>query len=142
MQAVRTRARRRGAAAPFPSAISRVMLGRALVGPLAVVGDGQLSGELMRTLKLMSDYGCHPLWEASTGGTGNVDPASLPLTADLQRALRDWALRYDATLDQDDPRQSGFPNEEREASFMSDGAALAKRLQDELGPDYAVVVKL
>ena len=94
----------------------------------------------MRTVKLMCDYDCHPLWEASAGEVGNIDPESLPITGDLRRALADWSSRYDDTLDRDDPRSSGFSSDKEEATFKSDGLALAVRLRKELGPNYAVVV--
>jgi hypothetical protein len=96
----------------------------------------------MRTVKLMSDYGCHALWEASLGEVGNIDPASLPISADLQHALALWAECYDRTLNQDDPRASGFASDEEEALFKSKGLSLAARLRDELGHGYTVTVHL
>jgi hypothetical protein len=95
----------------------------------------------MRTIKLMTDYDCHPLWEASPGQVGSIDPATLPITVNLRHALADWASRYDDTLDRDDPRRSGFANERDEASFKLHGLALAARLRDELGSEYTVVSK-
>ena len=90
----------------------------------------------------MCDYDCHPLWEASPGEVGNIDPASLPITTDLRIALVAWSLRFDETLNRDDPRLSGFASEKEEASFKSEGFSLAERLRNELGPDYAVVVHI
>ena len=37
----------------------------------------------MRRLKLMADYGCHPLWGTVDPEIGDLDPASLPLSAAL-----------------------------------------------------------
>ena len=62
----------------------------------------------MRTIKLMPDYQCHPLWEASPGMVGNIDPATLPIPRDPVARLPEWARLYDATLNADDPVQSGF----------------------------------
>jgi hypothetical protein len=60
---------------------------------------------------------------------------------DLQHALADWAARYDDTLDRNDPLRSGFASEKEDASFKSEGLALAARLRDELGPEYAAVLR-
>jgi len=71
----------------------------------------------------MCDYDCHPLWEAPPGEVGNIDPASLPITTDLRIALAAWSLRFDETLNRDDPRLSGFAREEERAFFKSEGFA-------------------
>lgn len=94
----------------------------------------------MRTLKLMADYDCWPLWEASPDVIGNVDPGGLPISQRLKDRLSLWAADYDATLDRGDPRQSGFLTPEDEVAFSARGAALAADLQAELGPTFQVTV--
>jgi len=38
----------------------------------------------VRIIKLMADYQCFPLWEASPGKVGNVDPNTLPISEGLK----------------------------------------------------------
>jgi hypothetical protein len=96
----------------------------------------------MRALKLMADYECWPLWEASPGVVGNMDPEHLPISQNLKDRLFQWADDFDATLDRDDPRQSGFPTAEDEAEFRERGAKLGAELQAELGHAFKVTVKV
>jgi hypothetical protein len=86
----------------------------------------------MRILKLMADYGCWPLWDGRPDHVGPVDPADLPITAELMHALKAWAARYDATLDCATPQQSGFANEAAAQRWIDDGQVLATQLRDEL----------
>ncbi len=96
----------------------------------------------MRTIKLMADYQCSPLWNISPGDYYNIDPDELPMSQGLRAKLMDWAQAFDATLNMADPLSSpGFTDEER-ALFQREGAELAKRLRDELGPDYSIISKL
>jgi|GEM_PF-1105416 len=95
----------------------------------------------VRKLKLMADYECWPLWEASPGVVGNVDPDALPISQTLKDRLFRWAADFDATLNRDDPRRSGFPAAQDEAEFLERGAALGAALQAELGPAFKVTVK-
>ena len=92
----------------------------------------------LRTLKLMADYGCFPLWETAEGRTLNVDPRELSISQSLKDALDLWAERYDATLYQDDPIRSGFQDADAEAAFRAEGEGLMRRLQTELGDKYAL----
>ena len=64
----------------------------------------------MRRLKLMADYGCHPLWGTVDPEIGDLDPASLPLSAALVADLAAWAEGFEATLD---PRRGSRPNSGR-----------------------------
>lgn len=95
----------------------------------------------MRTIKLMPDYQCFPLWEASLGQVGNIDPKDLPITDDLRRELLMWANSYNETLNMDDPASSGFPSNEAEMQFKEVGDRLGERLQEELGSEFAVIIQ-
>lgn len=95
----------------------------------------------MRSLKLMADYECWPLWEASPGDVGNVDPDGLPISLALKDRLRQWAADFDATLNRQDPRESGFRTLEIEAAFLARGEALGAELQAELGVTVYVTVR-
>lgn len=87
----------------------------------------------------MADYHCFPLWEASPGNVGNVDPASLPISQALQNKLIIWASTYDAILNMDDPARSVFINADVEADFIATGKDLVISLQQELGEGFLVV---
>lgn len=96
----------------------------------------------MRKIKLMPDYNCFPLWGASADDVGNIDPEELPISTLLKKKLLDWSQKYDATLNLDDPIESGFRSEEEEQAFKSEGQALALLLQKELGADFLVIPML
>lgn len=87
----------------------------------------------------MPDYESYPLWWADDSDVGDIDPATLPLSADLIDRLEQWADAYDATLNPDDPLASGFANAEAEANFEAEGRSLWQQLQEQLKPDYQVV---
>jgi hypothetical protein len=93
----------------------------------------------MKTIKLMADYYCHPLWHVSADEFGDIDPSDLPLSNELQAALGRWALTYDATLNMEAPQDSGFPSDALEESFKAEGRRLADCLRQELGNQYVVV---
>lgn len=94
----------------------------------------------MRRLKLMADWDCHPLWGTVDPEIGDIDPASLPISAELVAALAAWSAAYDATLDRDDPAASGFATSAAEAAFRAEGARLAERLTAELGDGVEIVL--
>lgn len=96
----------------------------------------------MRTIKLMADYDSFPLWEASPDTVGNIDPASLPISDELKFRLGAWAASYDATLNADDPLESGFATPQAEHAFEQEGVEIADQLRAELGADYEVVVQI
>ena len=96
----------------------------------------------MRVLKLMANYDCFPLWEASPGIVGNVDPATLPISSNLRNLLHAWAKAYNLTLNKDDPLQSGFSSPEDELRFKEDGHKLAGLLQAELGSEVSIITKV
>jgi len=93
----------------------------------------------MKTIKLMADYRCHPLWGATLEDFGDISPEELPISSELKHSLREWAERYDAILNMDDPASSGFKNEEDEKRFIDDGHKLAYLLQEELGNTYNII---
>ena len=96
----------------------------------------------MRTLKLMADYQCYPLWEASPGEVGNINPDSLSISASLRDQLMDWADVYDSTLNMEDPAISGFASVDALEAFEAQGMRLAEQMREELGPEFVVLVKI
>ncbi|BAQ79504.1 hypothetical protein PST29_1615 [Pseudomonas sp. St29] len=94
----------------------------------------------MKIIKLMPDYQSFPLWSLSPDSIGNVDPEKLPISQELKADLMSWALKYDDTLDEEYPPDSGFSSEEDEAEFNKEGEHLFERLKAEL-KGYVVVLK-
>ncbi|MEN6630038.1 MAG: hypothetical protein ABFC42_10360 [Sulfuricella sp.] len=90
----------------------------------------------------MADYQCWPLWEASPGQVGNIDPNDLPISQGLRERLLEWAFTYDRTLNMADPISSGFKSAEAEVKFKRQGHELVEQLRKELGSGFVVTVKL
>lgn len=93
----------------------------------------------MRTIKLMADYHCYPLWETRNDEYGDIAPDSLPISKSLREALTSWQVTYDATLDLDDPSEAGFETQEEVDKFTTSGYELVGRLIEELGSDFDVI---
>ena len=89
-----------------------------------------------RRLRVAVDYGAFSVWDLDGGGM--VDPETLPIDADLVARMQQWADRFDATLDRDDPAASKTPSGAWRRRFHLDGQALARALQAQLGPAYDV----
>ena len=96
----------------------------------------------MRILKIMPDYYCHPIWEASPGVVGNVNPKNLPISEDLQEKFFEWAKKFDSILDIENPRASGFKTSDEKNEFLATGNNLADMLRQELGESYEVICKI
>ena len=90
-----------------------------------------------RTIKLMADYDCSPLWEPG-GDPYPIDPDDLLLTAPLRAQLWAWAQTFDAILNREDPASTNFSSEHARQQFIQQGKALAEQLQAELGPHFEV----
>ena len=93
---------------------------------------------MTKSIKVMADYQCSPLWLTGSNSGGNLSVYELPISDTLAGELWEWAGIYDSTLDWDDPRMSGFSSEEAGRRFVERGEELAKRLAAELGDSYVV----
>jgi hypothetical protein len=93
----------------------------------------------MKKIKLMADYECHPLWGTTPEDFGDISPKELPISLELQNSLNEWAKRFDAILNMEDPASSGFNSEAEEKLFIDDGYKLAQRLRNELGSEYEII---
>jgi len=90
-------------------------------------------------IKIMADYECSPLWwDGESKNLGNIRPEELGLSKQVCADLWSWAAVFDATLNHDDPRISGFSSEIREREFHECGKELTKRVGTELGPKHRV----
>lgn len=90
----------------------------------------------------MVEYECFPIWEASPNKFGNIDPRSLPISANLANELLLWAAQYEKTLDQEYPPWSGFATQSEADAFERKGYDLLASLKQELGSDYEVISKI
>lgn len=87
-----------------------------------------------KRLKLMADYDCWPLWDLDS--PGNVDPATLNLSEQLQSDLTAWSATYNNILNRDSGKAS-FSSEEHELTFNQKGYNLLAALKREL-PDKEI----
>lgn len=49
-----------------------------------------------KKIRLMTDYGCYPLWWDEPDQVGDLDPESLPLSQEIIQRLYNWADAFDA----------------------------------------------
>jgi hypothetical protein len=89
-------------------------------------------------IRIMADYFCWPLWRYEGDSTFNVSPSDLGLPDDLSAGLLAWAAEFDATLDMDNPRDAGFPDEEVRRRWVAVGEGLTRHVAAALGPTVAV----
>jgi hypothetical protein len=91
-----------------------------------------------RRIKVMADYGSHPLWALDDGLYGDFAPDRLGLSTDLTRDLNAWAEAYTSSFNREDPLNSVWSEEQQHAHTRT-GRALAIRLAYER-PDLMVYV--
>jgi hypothetical protein len=95
-----------------------------------------------RRLRLSAEIACHPTRLEHAGTAENVAPSDLPVSPALASALNEWADRWDAIYDLADPASAAFPSEAEEQRFHRDAETLSARLRAELGPEWAVDLRL
>jgi hypothetical protein len=89
----------------------------------------------MKTIKLMPDYGCNPLWW-SGDDYGEVDFNEIPISEKMKLKLNEWASKYDKTFDKNNPQHSGFDTQAQIDDFLTEGENLFSQLKKELGENY------
>lgn len=95
---------------------------------------------MTQRIKLMADYQCWPLWWAGDDGrAGNINPAELPLSADLCHRLEKWAATFDGWLDLNDPTGGKQPTPQEQAAFNAEGEAIWAELKRALAPHFDVL---
>ena len=96
---------------------------------------------MARCIKLMTDYGCHPLWDYvdPKDAAENRDPAELPLSKGTVAALNALAEWFDSFLDLDQPSGVRAIPPDEDAAFKQTGRQLWATLQSELGTAWHVV---
>lgn len=91
---------------------------------------------MAKTLRLLADYDCDPLWDPDAADY--VSPSELPLSSELVSRLDRWQAQYDSLLNLADPYAMGFRTREEADAFEKEGLELARRVQKELGANYAI----
>jgi hypothetical protein len=91
-----------------------------------------------RKIKLMPDYRCFPLWSSDPGSPGNIDPSTLPLSAETVSELERWAQAFDKRMDLEDPTRELRISPREVDAFEQEGVRLWKKLREELPSGYEV----
>jgi hypothetical protein len=87
-----------------------------------------------RRIKLMADYGGAALWRMD-GEAGVIELEEVAMSEGLRADLQRWVDRYDATLNAEEPEESGFASEAEGTAFNAEGVRLWGRLREELPGD-------
>jgi hypothetical protein len=87
---------------------------------------------------LMSEYECSPCWIIQDGIKHNFPLDSMNITEELTQQIQAWDTKFQATLNQDHPPDSGFDSEDELVAFNKEGEALSTKLFEELCPDSTV----
>lgn len=109
-----------------------------------IIGDADASESVSsdpsqsQRVKVMADYGCHPLWALDPGLYGNIEPSALGLSPELVHDLDAWAKAYDGSLDRENPGESLWTDTDHRVHGAA-GRVLAVRLAQER-PDLQVYV--
>jgi hypothetical protein len=93
---------------------------------------------MVKTIKLMADYQCWPLWWTDNDAPGNIDPSTLPLTPVTVARLNQWAAQFDKRLNWNEPNATPPLTSDEVDAFEREGVSLWLKLRDELHPDYSV----
>ena len=93
----------------------------------------------MRTIRVMADYGCYPLWEVSSDGLSNINPEELPISSTLKARLNLWSQKYEQTFDEEYPPDSGFSSLEEEEYFKTEGLLILNDLKLELASQFEII---
>ena len=87
----------------------------------------------------MVEYLCYPLWGHDPDNCGDIDPATLPISEQLQIDLLAWADSWNGTYNHESPNESMPLSDEAIDCFNAVGWTLFKRLQNELDGQYHLI---
>lgn len=78
--------------------------------------------KLFMLLKIMPEYECSSLWISNDGHFFlHLEIFDAPFDNQLKHFIKDWAQRFDATLNQEYPPDSGFSDMLEQDAFEEDG---------------------
>ncbi len=103
---------------------------------VADLDDASSDPSQTRSIKVMADYDCHPLWALDPGIVGNYAPDLLGLSETLTRDLNEWADAFNSFLDRDNPADTQISPSDL-ATHEAHGRQLAIRLARER-PDLEI----
>jgi len=90
----------------------------------------------MKRIKLDAEYEYYALWDLEEAEY--LEGSDLPLTQSLVDRLSKWQADYDATLDLEEPYNTGFKTLEARKAFEQEGLEIAEQMQSELGDGYEI----
>jgi len=94
----------------------------------------------MAYLKLSPEYECSPLWISPDNNIyENLAIEASPFDGLLKKRLTDWAEKFEGTLDQDYPPDSGFKTVPEEKDFERAGVDIWKDILSHHPKDYEKV---
>lgn len=93
----------------------------------------------MKSIKLMADYQCFPLWWYNSDIVGDINPEDLPISNELKDGLLKWSDLYDSFINLEEPNVDKDIPQETMDNFENTGLELWKKLQQELEGKYRVV---
>lgn len=83
----------------------------------------------MKHLKISPEYQCSPLWTSEDGETyEHLEINDSPFDEDLKNKLFKWAEKFESTLNQDYPPDSGFASGCEEREFENQGLEIWKQI--------------
>lgn len=99
-----------------------------------------MTGPRVERYRIFPDWGCDsPVWNGVPGSDPyNIPLELLPISDGLVRDLKQWNDKFQATLNWQDPRDSGFSTLVESQEFLREGERLAERFQIEVGHDSRV----
>jgi hypothetical protein len=94
----------------------------------------------MKYLKLGSEYGCSPLWIGTDGVVyHHLDIANSPFGEELKQDLSEWAKKFEETLNQEYPPDSGFRTRQEAYVFEQLGFNIWKAIRQYYSSHFEVV---
>ncbi|RUP10581.1 hypothetical protein [Hyphomicrobium sp.] len=91
-----------------------------------------------RSVKVIADYHCHPLWAMDEHLYGDFPPEQLGLSPELSADLNAWADAFTSSLNEDDPSKSLWTDDQHR-THRAEARPLALRLAQER-PDLKIYV--
>lgn len=89
-------------------------------------------------LRFGANYQDPPFFNTSPDKMGYIDISELKLSRDLQAQITKWDETFQLTFCDEYPPDSGFSSEIQLDAHNSEGMALCKRIQAELGEYYII----
>lgn len=95
---------------------------------------------MINQLRILPDYYCSGIYIfCNEGFFEPIEPEEIGgLSQSLIDRISNWAKRFDATLNMEDPNESGFLSKKESDDFEKEGLSIWQVLKEEL-PEYKIV---